>query len=222
MPREKGRQLVAQNKKARHDYSIEDVYEAGLVLTGTEVKSLREGRAQITDAYAIMDIIGRQKGIEKVRIVNKEGRVTFSSDAEDVGLLIDKRAEALFQLPNQPRANLPDVLARQAEAVRDRVEVFLRPPHLTVLGAPAVRHGPRDVLFALRQALDYAAHFRDEFRIGHGAAEDGEIRPSPGEVAKRDLRALPVDLPARGFVRGHRRRRDHSVDGRRHGPHRDL
>jgi SsrA-binding protein len=55
MPREKGRKLIAQNKKARHDYSIEDVYEAGLVLTGTEVKSLRAGRATLTDGYATID-----------------------------------------------------------------------------------------------------------------------------------------------------------------------
>lgn len=55
MPRETGRKLVAQNKKARHDYQIGDVYEAGLVLTGTEVKSLRSGRATITEAYATID-----------------------------------------------------------------------------------------------------------------------------------------------------------------------
>ena len=55
MPREQGRKLVAQNKKARHDYSIEDVFEAGLVLTGTEVKSLRAGRASLTDGYATID-----------------------------------------------------------------------------------------------------------------------------------------------------------------------
>ena len=52
MPKETGRKLIAQNKKARHDYAIEDVYEAGLVLTGTEVKSLRAGRASLVDAYA--------------------------------------------------------------------------------------------------------------------------------------------------------------------------
>jgi SsrA-binding protein len=46
------RQLVAQNRRARHDYSIEDVYEAGLVLTGTEVKSLRAGRASLVDSFA--------------------------------------------------------------------------------------------------------------------------------------------------------------------------
>ena len=52
MAKESGRKLIAQNKKARHDYAIEDVYEAGLVLTGTEVKSLRAGRASLVDAYA--------------------------------------------------------------------------------------------------------------------------------------------------------------------------
>ena len=55
MPREKGRKLIAQNKKARHDYSIEDVYEAGIALVGTEVKSLRAGRATLTDGYATID-----------------------------------------------------------------------------------------------------------------------------------------------------------------------
>jgi SsrA-binding protein len=55
MPREKGRTLIAQNKKARHDYSIEDVFEAGMVLTGTEVKSLRAGRASLVDGYATID-----------------------------------------------------------------------------------------------------------------------------------------------------------------------
>jgi SsrA-binding protein len=44
--------LVAQNRKARHNYFIEDSLEAGLVLTGTEVKSLRQGRASIVEAYA--------------------------------------------------------------------------------------------------------------------------------------------------------------------------
>jgi SsrA-binding protein len=52
--KETGRTLVAQNKKARHDYAIEDVYEAGLVLTGTEVKSLRAGRASLVDGFAVI------------------------------------------------------------------------------------------------------------------------------------------------------------------------
>src|SRR6266508_3713615 len=54
MAQERGRKLIAQNKKARHDYHIEDTYEAGLVLTGTEVKSLRAGRASLVDGYAVI------------------------------------------------------------------------------------------------------------------------------------------------------------------------
>ncbi|MDX6200510.1 MAG: SsrA-binding protein [Frankiales bacterium] len=52
MVKETGNKLIAQNKKARHDYAISDTYEAGIVLTGTEVKSLRAGRASLIDSYA--------------------------------------------------------------------------------------------------------------------------------------------------------------------------
>ncbi|MCU1505919.1 MAG: smpB [Microbacteriaceae bacterium] len=55
MPRERGQKVVATNRKARHDYTIEDTYEAGLVLTGTEVKSLRAGRASLVDGYAFVE-----------------------------------------------------------------------------------------------------------------------------------------------------------------------
>jgi SsrA-binding protein len=55
MPKEQGRKLVAQNKKARHDYAIEDTFEAGMVLQGTEVKSLREGRASLVDGFVDID-----------------------------------------------------------------------------------------------------------------------------------------------------------------------
>lgn len=47
-----GRTMVAANRKARHDYLIQDVFEAGLVLTGTEVKALRAGRASLVDGWA--------------------------------------------------------------------------------------------------------------------------------------------------------------------------
>ncbi|MCI0386513.1 SsrA-binding protein SmpB [Streptomyces sp. CNQ085] len=55
MAKETGRKLIAQNKKARHDYLIIDTYECGLVLTGTEVKSLRQGRASLVDGFAQLD-----------------------------------------------------------------------------------------------------------------------------------------------------------------------
>ena len=50
-----GRKMIASNRKARHDYTILDTYEAGVVLTGTEVKSLRLGRASLVDGFATID-----------------------------------------------------------------------------------------------------------------------------------------------------------------------
>ncbi|GIJ43403.1 SsrA-binding protein [Virgisporangium aliadipatigenens] len=50
--REPGRQVIATNRKARHDYTILKTYEAGIVLAGTEVKSLRDGHASLVDAFA--------------------------------------------------------------------------------------------------------------------------------------------------------------------------
>jgi SsrA-binding protein len=55
VPREKGQRVVARNKKAFHDYHIGERFEAGLVLTGTEVKTLRLGRASLVDAFATID-----------------------------------------------------------------------------------------------------------------------------------------------------------------------
>ena len=48
----RNKKLVANNKKARHDYFIEEVYEAGIVLTGTEIKSIRAGKVSIKESYA--------------------------------------------------------------------------------------------------------------------------------------------------------------------------
>jgi len=53
--KEIGKKLIAQNKKGRHDYFIDEVFEAGLVLMGTEVKSLRAGRATLTDGYMVVE-----------------------------------------------------------------------------------------------------------------------------------------------------------------------
>ena len=66
MPRERGQKVVASNRKARHDYHIEDVYEAGIVLSGTEVKSLRAGRASLIDGFASIE--GGQIYLENVHI----------------------------------------------------------------------------------------------------------------------------------------------------------
>ncbi|CAN5499968.1 SsrA-binding protein SmpB [soil metagenome] len=54
-PAKFGTKLIAQNRKARHNYEIEDTIEAGMVLVGTEVKSCREGRVNMSEAYATID-----------------------------------------------------------------------------------------------------------------------------------------------------------------------
>ncbi|MDO5112065.1 MAG: SsrA-binding protein SmpB [Clostridia bacterium] len=54
MPIKQGTRSVAQNRKARHEYFIEDTYECGVALVGTEVKSIRGGKCNIKDAYAIV------------------------------------------------------------------------------------------------------------------------------------------------------------------------
>jgi SsrA-binding protein len=66
MAKEQGHKVVAQNKKARHDYAIDDTYEAGLVLVGTEVKSLRMGRASLVDGF--VDIDGGEAWLHQVHI----------------------------------------------------------------------------------------------------------------------------------------------------------
>ena len=66
MAKEQGRKVVASNKKARHDYLIEDTFEAGMVLQGTEVKSLRAGRATLVDGF--VDIDGGEAWLHGVHI----------------------------------------------------------------------------------------------------------------------------------------------------------
>jgi SsrA-binding protein len=51
-----GKKMVVQNRKARHDYDIVDRFETGIVLSGTEVKSLRAGRANLKDSYAVVEV----------------------------------------------------------------------------------------------------------------------------------------------------------------------
>ncbi|MEY3904629.1 MAG: hypothetical protein RIT08_545, partial [Actinomycetota bacterium] len=54
MVKETGKKVIAQNKKGRHDYFVDEIFECGVVLQGTEVKSLRMGRASLTDGFAMI------------------------------------------------------------------------------------------------------------------------------------------------------------------------
>ena len=66
MAKESGEKVIATNRRARHDYLIEKTYEAGIVLTGTEVKSLRIGRVNLTDGYAFIE--GGEVWLDAVQI----------------------------------------------------------------------------------------------------------------------------------------------------------
>lgn len=89
MPKERGQKVVASNRKARHDYHIEDVYEAGIVLTGTEVKSLRAGRASLIDGFASVE--GGEAWLENVHIPEyTEGTWTNHSTRRRRKLLLNR------------------------------------------------------------------------------------------------------------------------------------
>lgn len=91
MPKEQGRKLIAQNKKARHDYLIEDTYEAGLVLVGTEVKSLRMGRASLVDGF--VDIENGEAWLHGVHIPEYSQGTWTNHSARRKRKLLLNRAE---------------------------------------------------------------------------------------------------------------------------------
>ena len=97
MAKETGRKLIAQNKKARHDYHIMDTFEAGLVLTGTEVKSLRQGRASLVDGFGQLD--GGEAWLHNVHIPEyAQGTWTNHSAKRKRKLLLHRaEIEKLFQ-----------------------------------------------------------------------------------------------------------------------------
>lgn len=89
MPKEQGEKIVATNRRARHEYTIEKTYEAGLVLTGTEVKSLRQGRANLSDGYAFID--GGEAWLDSVHIPEySQGTWTNHSSKRVRKLLLHK------------------------------------------------------------------------------------------------------------------------------------
>ena len=91
MAREQGRKLIAQNRKARHDYHIDDTVEAGLVLVGTEVKSLRQGRASLADGFAEID--GGEAWLHNVHIPEYSQGTWTNHSARRKRKLLLNRAE---------------------------------------------------------------------------------------------------------------------------------
>ncbi len=80
---------VAKNRKAFHDYFIEDKYEAGMVLTGTEIKSIRDGRVQLKEAY--ISIIHNEAFVKGMHIAQyKFGNIYNHDEIRDRKLLLHK------------------------------------------------------------------------------------------------------------------------------------
>ncbi|MCY0874888.1 MAG: SsrA-binding protein SmpB [Firmicutes bacterium] len=86
-----GEKVLVQNKKATHDYFIEETYEAGLVLTGTEIKSIRNGRANIRDSYARVD--HGEVFLHNLHISPYEAGNRFNHDPLRTRKLLLKRSE---------------------------------------------------------------------------------------------------------------------------------
>lgn len=88
-----GTKTVAQNKKARHDYFIEEVYETGIALTGTEIKSLRAGRVQLKDSFARIE--HGEIMLHKVHISPYDQGNRFNHEPERTRKLLMHRNEIL-------------------------------------------------------------------------------------------------------------------------------
>jgi SsrA-binding protein len=90
MAKQTGTKLVAENRRARHGYHLLDRFEAGLVLTGTEVKSLREGRAELARAYA--DVRGGEAWLVGLHIpVYDQGNLANHDPDRDRKLLLHRK-----------------------------------------------------------------------------------------------------------------------------------
>ncbi|GAA4718116.1 SsrA-binding protein SmpB [Brevibacillus fulvus] len=88
-----GTKTLAQNRKARHDYHIEDVYEAGIALTGTEIKSLRAGRVQLKDSFARIE--NGEVMLHNVHISPYEQGNRYNHEPERTRKLLLRRLEIL-------------------------------------------------------------------------------------------------------------------------------
>lgn len=85
--------VIAVNRKAKHDYFLEEFYEAGMVLTGTEIKSIRKGHVQFKDAY--IDFIGQEAFIRDMHISPYDHGNIFNHDELRIRKLLLHKQEIL-------------------------------------------------------------------------------------------------------------------------------
>ncbi|AXI86998.1 SsrA-binding protein SmpB [Actinospica acidiphila] len=124
MAKEKGRKLIAQNKKARHDYLIIDTYEAGLVLTGTEVKSLRQGRASLVDGF--VQLTDHEAWLHNVHVPEySQGTWTNHSARRKRKLLLHREEIDKLEAKSQETGHTIVPLALYFKDGRAKVEIAL-------------------------------------------------------------------------------------------------
>ncbi|TXS55403.1 SsrA-binding protein SmpB [Streptomyces sp. t39] len=124
MAKESGRKLIAQNKKARHDYHILDTYECGLVLTGTEVKSLRQGRASLADGFVQID--GGEAWLHNVHVPEyAQGTWTNHSARRKRKLLLHREEIDKLESKSQETGHTIVPLALYFTNGRAKVEIAL-------------------------------------------------------------------------------------------------
>lgn len=124
MAKEKGRKLIAQNKKARHDYLIIDTYEAGLVLSGTEVKSLRQGRASLADGFVQLD--GHEAWLHNVHVPEySQGTWTNHSARRKRKLLLHREEIDKLESKSQETGHTIVPLALYFKDGRAKIEIAL-------------------------------------------------------------------------------------------------
>ena len=124
MGKDTGRKLIAQNKKARHDYHILDTYECGLVLMGTEVKSLRQGRASLADGFVQID--GNEAWLHNVHVPEySQGTWTNHSARRKRKLLMHREEIDKLESKSQETGHTIVPLALYFKDGRAKVEIAL-------------------------------------------------------------------------------------------------
>ncbi|MBC7290658.1 MAG: SsrA-binding protein SmpB [Actinotalea sp.] len=124
MAKETGRKLVASNKKARHDFHIDETFEAGIVLTGTEVKALRAGRASIVDGFVAVD--RGEAWLENVYIPEyTEGTWTNHAPRRKRKLLLHRRQIEELERESSAKGHTIVPLALYFSDGRAKVEIAL-------------------------------------------------------------------------------------------------
>jgi SsrA-binding protein len=100
---EPGLKVVARNRKAYHDYSIEDTIEAGIVLIGSEIKSIRDGRVNLRDSYALIDDSG-EVWLHNAHVAPYDPASRFGHEPRRVRkLLLHRRQIARWQIRAQAK-----------------------------------------------------------------------------------------------------------------------